>query len=170
MLPNRTPYFTRQRLCNIPPDMYVDVAGYNIPVTDSLLTLGITLDSTLSFDSHVSQLCKQSFFHLRALRHICHSLSTDMANTAAVPIVQSRPDYANSLLYSTSTSNTHKLQRAQDTLSRLVINQSNISSAERLYNLHWLPILLRINFKLALLTYKTITHQPSYLSTISSLH
>jgi hypothetical protein len=49
---------------NFPPDMHVDVAGCNIPVTDSLLTLGITLHSRLSFDSHVSQLCKQSFFHL----------------------------------------------------------------------------------------------------------
>jgi hypothetical protein len=54
---------------------------------------------------------------------------------------------------------------------RLVINQSNISSAERLYNLQWLPVHLCINFKLALVTYKTITlHQPSYLYSLPSPH
>ena len=78
-----------------------------------------------------------------------------MANAASVTDVQSFLDYANSLLHGTSSSNIHKLQRVQDTLSRLVINQSNISSAERIYNIHWLPIDLRINFKLAPLTYKT---------------
>jgi Reverse transcriptase (RNA-dependent DNA polymerase) len=38
-------FCSNQRLCNFPPDMYVDVAHCNIPVTDSLLTLGITLDA-----------------------------------------------------------------------------------------------------------------------------
>jgi hypothetical protein len=94
-----------------------------------------------------------------------------MANTAAVAIVQSRLDYANSLLYGTASSNLHKLQRVQNTLSRLIINQSNISSAKQLYNLHWLHIHLRINFKLALLTYKTVAlHQPSYWSSHLSPH
>jgi hypothetical protein len=136
--------------------MHVDVAGCNIPVTDSLHTLGITLDSTLSVDSHVWQLCKQSHFHLRALRHIRHCLTTDMANAAAVAIVQSRLDCANSLLYGTSSSNIHKLQCFQDTLSHLTIKQCNISSADRRYNLHWLPVHLHINCNLALPTYQTI--------------
>jgi hypothetical protein len=79
-----------------------------------------------------------------------------MANAAAVAIVQSRLNYSNSLLYGTSSYNIHKLQRVQDTLSRLIIYHSNITSAERLYKLQWLPIHLRIIFKLTLLTYKTI--------------
>jgi hypothetical protein len=88
-----------------------------------------------------------------------------------VATVQSRLDYANSLLYGTSSSNIHKLQRVQDTLSHLVNNQSNISSAEWLYNLNWLPNHLRINCKLVLLTYQTITlHQPSYLSSFLAPH
>jgi hypothetical protein len=52
-----------------------------------------------------------------------------------------------------------------------LINQSNILSAERLYNLRWLRIHLRVNFKHALLTYKTVTpHRLSCLSCILSAH
>jgi hypothetical protein len=161
----------RRRLRNFPPYTHVDFAGCNIPVTDSLLPLGITLDSTLSFGSHVSQLSKQSFFRLPALRHVRHCRTTDMANAAALAVVQSRLGYANSLLYSTSSCNIHKLQCVPDTLSCHVINQSNISFCERHYYLHRLPIHLPINFKLALPTYKTITlHQPSYLSSLLSPH
>jgi hypothetical protein len=70
----------------------VDLTGCNIPVSDSILTLGITL----SFASHVSQLCKQSLFHIRPLRHIIrHCLTVDMANATTVAIVQSRLNNSN---------------------------------------------------------------------------
>jgi hypothetical protein len=77
----------------------------------------------------------------------------------------------NSLLCGTSIFDIHKLQSVQDTLPRLVISQSNISSVGRLCNLHRLPIDLRINFKLALVTDKTCTlHQHSYLSSLLFPH
>ena len=50
-----------------------DFAGCNIPISDSLLTLGITLDSILSFESHILQLCKLLFFHIRPLRRLIHA-------------------------------------------------------------------------------------------------
>jgi hypothetical protein len=92
-------YSTRQRLRKFPSDTHVVLASCNIPVSDSLLTLGITL----SFDSHVSQLGKQSFLHIRALRRIRLCLTVGMANAAAVAIVQSRIDNSN-LLYSMALS------------------------------------------------------------------
>jgi hypothetical protein len=126
---------TCQRLLNFPSYIHADVAGCNIPVADSLLTLGVTLDSTLSINSHVSQLCRQSFFHVLALRLCSHCLTIDRptANAVVVAIVQSCLDCANSLLYNgTSSSNIHKVARVKDTFSCVVVNQSSISSAERL--------------------------------------
>jgi hypothetical protein len=77
-----------------PTTGHVDLAGCNMPVSDSRLTLGITLiDNTTSFDSHVSQLCKQSFFHIQQLRRIRHCLTVDRANAADVATVQSRLSY-----------------------------------------------------------------------------
>jgi len=43
----------------------------------------------------------------------------DMAKSVAVSLVSSRLDYANSLLFGTSASNLHKLQRLQNTLAKL---------------------------------------------------
>jgi hypothetical protein len=91
-----------------------------------------------------------------------------MAKSVAVAIVQSRLDYCNSLFFGTSQHNIRKLQRIQNTLARIVVGHPlAASSSEPLYNLHWLPVHHRINFKIALLTFKILTfNQPSYLASL----
>ena len=59
-----------------------------------------------------------------------------MALSVAVALVQSRLDYANSLLYRTSARNIHKLQRVQNMASRLVLRDNNLPSAAALAQLH----------------------------------
>ena len=98
-------------------------------------------------------------FRTQALRHIRPTLSDCMATTLATSLVQSRLDYANSLLTATSASNIHKLQCAQNSLSRVVLSgrhREHLSASMRLSNLHWLPVRKRIDFKLALTTYKIL--------------
>ena len=92
-------------------------------------------------------------------------LTTDMATSIAVALVQSRLDYANSLLYRVSTRNIHKLQRCQNTAAHLILQQSFTPSIQDLMNqLHWLPIQVRIDVKIATLTYKALSSgQPAYL-------
>jgi len=101
-------------------------------------------------------------FHTRALRHIRPALSDCMATTLATLLVQSRLECANSLLHGTSAANIHKLQCAQNSLSRVVLSgrhHEHLSASMRLSNLHWLPVRKRIDFKLALTTYKTLSMQ-----------
>jgi len=40
-------------------------------------SLGVALDSTLSFDQHVNNVCKTAHYHVRALRHIRRCMSVD---------------------------------------------------------------------------------------------
>ena len=54
----------------------------------------------------------------------------------AISVVRSRLDYANSVLYGTSTSNINKLQRVQNTFGKVVVNNKFCSSAEALHQLH----------------------------------
>ena len=95
---------------------------------------------------------------------------SDMATSIAVTLVQSRLDYANSLLYRVSTRNIHKLQRCQNAAARLILQQSFTRSIQDLMNqLHWLPIQARIDFKIATLTYKALSSgQPAYLRELIS--
>ena len=96
----------------------ITVAGSPIKLQSSIKSLGVYLDSHMSFDKHVSEICKASYFHIRALRHIRSSLTTEAAKTVAVAIVGSRLDYCNFLLAGTSASNLARLQLVQNTLAR----------------------------------------------------
>ena len=121
-------------------------------LSDSILTLGVTLDQCLTLNSHVSAICKSSFYHIRAIRHCRASLPLDVRVTLATALVQSRLDYANSILLNTTKYNLHKLQRVQNYVARSIIpTYPPIPSAELLQNLHWLSIEDRINFKVAIL-------------------
>ena len=104
----------------------------------------------------------------RSLRHIRSSLSLDMAKTLAGSLVGSRFDYANAILYGTSTANLTKQQSAQNSLARVVTRTGRFSSMMPvLKQLHWLPIKYRIEFKLAALVFKTrSTGTPSYLRSL----
>ena len=116
----------------------------------------------------VSEICKASYFHIRALRHIRSSLTTEAAKTGASAIVGSWLDYCNSLLAGTSVSNLARLQLVQNTLGRVVAQKSRFDHITPvLSELHWLPICTRIKFKIATITYRVLQYQqPSYLAAL----
>ena len=146
----------------------ISVAGSPIKLQASIKNLGVYLDSRLSFDKQVSEICKASYFHIRALRHIRSSLTTEAAKTVASAIVGSRLDYCNSLLAGTSVSNLARLQLVQNTLARVVAQKSRCDHITPvLSELHWLPICYRISFKIATISHRVLQfQQPSYLAAL----
>ena len=80
----------------------INVAGINIKPADQLKSLGITLDHRLNFVPHVKNVCRNSFYHIRALRHIRRSINTECANEIACAIINTCLDCCNSLLVGTS--------------------------------------------------------------------
>ena len=144
----------------------IPLAGCDIKRCDNLKSLGVVLDDHLSFDKHVSDICKSTSFHTRALAHVRRSITTDMARTVATAIVGSKLDYCNSLLFGASDKNISRLQRIQNNLARVVTNRGRYDRITPiLAELHWLPIKERIEFKLCTLTYKVRTNkQPAYLA------
>jgi len=103
-------------------------------------------------------------YHLRAIRHIRHLLSTGLAQTLACSLILSRLDYA--VLHGAPAGSIQKLQCVQNTAARVVLCVPKRTSAQLLLKqLHWLPVRQRIDYKLAVLTYKIrSTSTPSYLS------
>ena len=89
-------------------------------------SVGVTNDSYLTFDKHVYIICQASYFHIRALRHVRGSASTNIAKSVTSAIVGARMDYCNSLLNRMSAANLHKLQRVQNTLARVVTGTKNV--------------------------------------------
>jgi len=108
-----------------------------------------------------------------ALRRIRRVLPQYVTKTLASSIVTSRLDYCNGVLYGTPNSITQKLQKVQNCLARVVLQQRKSCHAQPLLkSLHWLPIIQRINVKLSTLAFKIqSTSQPEYLrQLISSQH
>ena len=87
---------THQRLRTFPVISSVYVAGTPIKLSEEITSLGVVMDSKLTFEKHVSSICKNSFYHLKSLRHIRPSL-TDWYVAIAVAFDQSRLHYSNSL-------------------------------------------------------------------------
>jgi len=109
--------------------------------------------------------------HRSVIRHVLAE-SVVTVTTLGASFVQSRLDYANCIMYGMSASNMHKVQSAQNSLTRVLVpSLRHLSASERLSYLHWLPVHYGIQFKIATLTYKTLaTCQPSdlYIILISS--
>ena len=133
--------------------------------SNNVKIVGVTIDSSLSFDAHITHVCCAANHHIRALRHIRPMLDLKTANTIACSTVLSRLDYCNSVLAGISNHNLTRLQRVQNSLARATcIKPWHHSAAQLLQDLHWLPVRQRIDYKIALLTHKTLkTCQPSYL-------
>ena len=137
-----------------------------IPVSSSARNLGFIFDSDMSFTDQINSLSKSCHFHIRDIRRIRHLLPLSAATVSCDnSLVSSKLDYCNSLYNGISQANLNKIQRIQNTLARVVTNTSKFEHITPiLKKLHWLPIKQRIDYKLCLLTYKTLQiQQPTYL-------
>jgi len=103
----------------------IDIAGSTIPLADHIKVLGVTLDKHLTFDDHVSAVCKSAYYHIRAMRYIRPAITEDMAKSVACALVGARLDYANSVLFGVTSKNVTRLQRAQNAAARVVVWGSN---------------------------------------------
>jgi len=117
--------------------------------------LGVELDSALSMDGHVFNVVHGCNYHTRAVRHIRPLLDLDTAKMLAQGIVAARLDYCNSLMCGMSNRNFKRLQVTQSALARAACSAPWSTSATVLRrSLHWLPVRRRVDYKLALITFK----------------
>ena len=89
---------TSTRLCHFPLFTGVNIAGTPVPSSDKIITLGVTVDKSLTMNNHIRNVCRSSYFHIRALHHIKQALVDNMAKTVAASIIHTRIDYANAYL------------------------------------------------------------------------
>ena len=137
------------------------ISSQSVPLLAILRNLGFIFDSDMSFSDQINSVSKSCHFHIRDIRRIRHLLPLSTANS----LVSSKLDYCNSLYSGISQANLNKLQRIQNSLARVITNTSKYQYiTPTLKKLHWLPIKQRIDYKLCLITYKTLTNQqPTYL-------
>ena len=124
-----------------------DSAGWNQHWNDNAgANSGVTLDSMISFDKQVGDICRISLYHVRAFRRIRKLPEAD-AKTVVAAVIWSRIGYCNSLIFDTSVKNINQLQRIQNSVARLVVDARWSTPSSFMPALQWLPIPARIEYK-----------------------
>ena len=146
-----------RRLHHCPADK-VRISDVDIQLTESIRDLGVIIDSAMTLTTHVNHLVGVCFFHLRQIRIIRRSCSTDTAHSLVRALIHARVDYCYGLLATCPEYLTEWLQSVLRAAARLVLQLPYRSCVTDLMHrqLHWLDIRNRVRFKIGLLVFKCL--------------
>ena len=156
---------SKQYLSKVLSDsLYIN--GTSMPFLPQVKYLGVTLDSSLTMQRYISDVCRSTFLALRRIATIRPFLSFQSTSILLHATVTSRLDYCNSALSGIPTDQLARLQRVQNSAARLLLKKrKRVHITPLLKNLHWLPISFRITYKLAVLAFRHFDSSlPPYLS------
>ena len=127
--------------------------------------LGVYIDNNLTFVDQVKTLKKTSFKTLRNIRKLRYLFDEEQLKLIVNSLIVCKLDYCNSLYYGANQKVIQELQLIQNAAAKVIYGfYKHDHLGDSLQSLHWLPVKYRIQFKLLLIVYKTLTGQgPQYL-------
>ena len=136
---------------------YIVIWNSHIAPSSKARNLGIIFESDTSPKSQISTTLKCAYSQIRSIGKIRKYLTKDA--TIVHPLVTSRLDMCNSLLYGIPNNQLHRPKLVQNTAACLVI----------LIDLHWLPVKQRIDYKILVLYFQSTPWIDSLIFVGSSL-
>ncbi|KAF7247742.1 thiamine pyrophosphokinase 1 [Varanus komodoensis] len=139
--------------------------GVALPLRDKVRSLGVLLDPELSLEAQVTAAARSAFLQLRLIHQLCPYLEYDCLATVTHALVTSRLDFCNALYVGLPLKTVRILQSVQNRAARLLTGTgSYVHMTPVLRQLHWLPIEVRAQFKVLVMTYKALNGLgPGYL-------
>ena len=120
-----------------------------IPTSDCVRCLGTHIDKNLKLSTHVMLKCKMAMWNYTRIKSIRPYLNRSTCETLVLSLVMSHLDYSNSILSGYPDTLINKYQRVQNLCAKLVLCRDNYSSStQALIDLHWLPIVYHVKFKI----------------------
>ena len=118
-----------------------------------------------------SNVLRTGYYFLRNVRKLRQSLTANQTASLVHAFISSKVDYCNSLYPGLTDNDLHRLQVLQNDAARLILKSPRFVSAKPLlFQLHWLPIQQRIDFKICLWVYKaTRKIAPIYINDLVSV-
>ena len=129
-------------------------------------------DINQKMDCHIGFVCRATHFYRRKIGAIRYQLTESATASLVHSLVTSGLDYCNSLLYGLPDIKLGRLQRIQNIAIRIVTRSpKSYHITPVLEHLNWLPVRMRILYKLMVLMYLALrVTDPSYLIDIITLH
>lgn len=156
-----------RRVSTLPSDP-VTIAGVDVVPVSTVRNLGVLIDSDLGSSSHVRLVVSRCFAALRLLRQLRRYVSDDCFRSLVVALVNSRLDYGNFVLVGSPAYRQRLLQSVLNAAARLTFRLRRFDHiTDTLATLHWLRIPERVDYKLAVMAYRSLHGLSSpYLSTL----
>ena len=104
----------------------------NIQCEDSVVLLGIEIDHLLTFNNHITEICKKSARQLAVLKRLGHLLTIKGKLAIFHSFIASNFNYCPLIWHFCSQSNTNKLENIQKRALRFIYNNYTSSHADLL--------------------------------------
>ncbi|KAF7249222.1 Follistatin-related protein 4, partial [Varanus komodoensis] len=132
---------------------------------DKVCSLGVLLDPELPLEAQVTVVARSAFLQLWLIHQLCPYLENNCVATVTHILVTSRLDFCNVLYVGLPLKMVRILQLVQNRAARLLTGTGRCSHITPvLRQLHWLPIEVRAQFKVLVITYKALNGLgPGYL-------
>ncbi|KAF7234952.1 hypothetical protein EYD10_18178, partial [Varanus komodoensis] len=139
--------------------------GVALPLRDKVCSLGVLLDSEISFETQVTAVARSAFLQFRLIHQLRPYLEYDCLVTVTHTLVTSCLDFCNALYLRLPLKMVRILQLVQNRAARLLMGTGRyVHMTPVLRQLHWLPIEVRAQFKVLVMTYKALNGLgPGYL-------
>ena len=131
--------------------------------------LGGCFDESLHMNTHVNKKCQAASWNLKWIRMIRSQLDRESCEILTCSLVLSHLDYANANLFGIHEYLLKRMQRVQNWVAKIVLNvQKQCNSLKCLHELHWLPIVARIEYKILTIVHKCLNDNkaPVYLKNL----
>ena len=165
---------------------FIDIGPYISPISSlnfnelsivpvkKAKNLGFIFDHQLNLSDQICTISQKCHLNQRNLYRIASKLSHELKVQLVHSNILCFIDYCNSVYYTLTTKQLHSLQKIQNTAVRFVFNLYGKKSREHIMPylkiLHFLPVVFRIKFKIALLIFKCINNlAPAYLAELIQL-
>ena len=147
----------------------VSVGGIPVKAVECVRDLGAWLDCNLDMKTHVVKKCRAAYINLYNINRIRNMLTNESAEGLVHSLVHSHIDYCNGLLAGMPSTLIDSVQRVQNFAARVVTQADKYAHITPILSaLHWLPVKMRIRYKILVLVHNSIHGKaPKYLQELT---
>ncbi|MCP4459540.1 MAG: hypothetical protein GY816_16185 [Cytophagales bacterium] len=157
-----------------PPYGDFNLNGTELDAAATAKNLGFWFDCSMNLERQVSQVSQTCYINMRKIGRIASKLSKDLKKQLVKACIHSILDNCNATYFALSKHQISRLQKIQNSAARFIYGLKGKDRhkpvSPLLKELHFLPVIYRIEFKIALLTFKCLNNiAPPYLASLIAL-